>query len=50
VITEHKDVTYDMIPEAPQKAVGTSQTADAIIRKMKASSISHKQLAASVKQ
>jgi isocitrate dehydrogenase (NAD+) len=34
VIAEGKDVTYDLKPEAPEKAVGTSQVADAIIRKL----------------
>jgi isocitrate dehydrogenase (NAD+) len=34
VIAERKDVTYDMKPENPGSAVGTSQVADAIIRKM----------------
>jgi len=34
VIAEGKDVTYDLKPEAPEKAVGTSQVADAIIHKL----------------
>jgi isocitrate dehydrogenase (NAD+) len=34
VIAQGKDVTYDFKPEAPEKAVGTSQVADAIIRKL----------------
>lgn len=29
-----KDVTYDLKPEAPDKSVGTSQVADAGIRKL----------------
>jgi isocitrate dehydrogenase (NAD+) len=35
LIAEHKYVTYDMIPEAPEKAVGTSQLADALIKRLK---------------
>jgi isocitrate dehydrogenase (NAD+) len=31
VIAEGKDVTYDFKPGAPEKAVGTSQVADAVI-------------------
>ena len=34
VIAEGKDVTYDFKPGAPEKAVGTSQVADAIILKL----------------
>jgi len=34
VIAEGKDVTYDIKPGAPEKAVGTSQVADAIILKL----------------
>ena len=34
VIAEGKAVTYDMKPDNPGSAVGTSQVADAIIRKM----------------
>jgi isocitrate dehydrogenase (NAD+) len=34
VIARGKDVTYDLKPEAPEKAVGTSQVADAVIRKL----------------
>jgi isocitrate dehydrogenase (NAD+) len=34
VIAEGKDVTYDFKPGAPDKAVGTSQVADAVIRKL----------------
>jgi len=35
VIAEGKSLTYDLNPEATDKAVGTSQVADAIIEKMK---------------
>jgi len=35
VIAEGKNVTYDLKPEAPQTAVGTSQVADAVIEKFK---------------
>jgi isocitrate dehydrogenase (NAD+) len=34
VIAEGKDVTYDFKPGASDKAVGTSQVADAVIRKL----------------
>jgi isocitrate dehydrogenase (NAD+) len=34
VISEGKHVTYDLKPEDPAKAVGTSHVADAVIRKM----------------
>ena len=34
VIAEGKNVTYDLKPEAPDTAVGTSQVADAIIEKL----------------
>jgi len=34
VIAEGKNVTYDLKPETPDTAVGTSQVADAVIRKM----------------
>ncbi len=34
VIAEGIDVTYDFKPASPEKAVGTSQVADAVIRKM----------------
>jgi len=34
VIAEGKDVTYDFKPGAPEKAVGTSQVADAVILKL----------------
>jgi len=34
VIAEGKDVTYDFKPGNPGKAVGTSQVADAVIRKL----------------
>ena len=34
VIAENKDVTYDFKPTAPEKAVGTSQVADAVIKKL----------------
>ena len=34
VIAEGKYVTYDLKPEAPEKAAGTSQVADAIIARM----------------
>ncbi|MDP2920602.1 MAG: isocitrate/isopropylmalate dehydrogenase family protein [Dehalococcoidia bacterium] len=32
VIAEGKNITYDLKPEAPEKAVGTSQVADAVIK------------------
>ncbi len=35
VISEGKFVTYDLKPQAPDKAVGTSQVADAIIAKLR---------------
>jgi len=35
VIAEGKSVTYDLLPGAPEKAVGTSQVADAVIAKLK---------------
>jgi len=34
VIAEGKSVTYDLIPDAPERAVGTSQVADAVIAKL----------------
>jgi isocitrate dehydrogenase (NAD+) len=34
VIAEGKDVTYDFKPGAPDKAVGTAQVADAVIKKL----------------
>ena len=34
VIAEGKDVTYDFKPGNPDKAVGTSQVADAVIKKL----------------
>ena len=34
VIAEGTDVTYDFKPASPEKAVGTSQVADAVIQKM----------------
>ncbi len=34
IIAEHKFVTYDFIPEAPDKAVSTSRVADAVISRM----------------
>jgi len=34
VIAEGKDVTYDLKPDSPGKAVGTSQVADAVIAKL----------------
>jgi isocitrate dehydrogenase (NAD+) len=34
VIAEGKSVTYDLKPKAPETAVGTSQVADAIIKKL----------------
>ena len=34
-IAEGKSVTYDLKPEAPEKAVGTSQVADAVIEKLR---------------
>ncbi|MFC1938909.1 isocitrate/isopropylmalate dehydrogenase family protein [Chloroflexota bacterium] len=35
VIAEGEDVTYDLKPEAPDTAVGTSQVADAVIGKLR---------------
>jgi isocitrate dehydrogenase (NAD+) len=35
VIAEGKNVTYDLKPDAPDTAVGTSQVADAVIEKLK---------------
>jgi len=35
VVAEGKNVTYDLKPEAPDTAVGTSQVADAVIEKLK---------------
>jgi len=35
VIAEGKDVTYDLKPQAPESAVGTSQVADAVIEKLR---------------
>ncbi|HEY42068.1 MAG TPA: isocitrate/isopropylmalate dehydrogenase family protein [Dehalococcoidia bacterium] len=35
VITEGKNVTYDLKPDAPENAVGTSQVADAVIEKLR---------------
>ena len=35
VIAEGKNVTYDVKPEAPDRAVGTSQVADAVIDKLR---------------
>ena len=35
VIAEGKNVTYDLRPEAPEMAVGTSQVADAVIEKLR---------------
>jgi isocitrate dehydrogenase (NAD+) len=35
VIAEGIDVTYDFKPLSPEKAVGTSQVADAVIKKMR---------------
>ncbi|MBM4462207.1 MAG: isocitrate/isopropylmalate dehydrogenase family protein [Chloroflexi bacterium] len=35
VIAEGKNVTYDLKPEEPQTAVGTSQVADAVIEKLR---------------
>ena len=35
VIAEGKNVTYDLKPEAPDTAVGTSQVADAVIEKLR---------------
>jgi len=37
VIAEGKSVTYDLKPEAPQTAAGTSQVADAVIRRLRRS-------------
>lgn len=34
VIAESKNVTYDLKPEAPETAVGTSEVADAVIQKL----------------
>jgi len=34
VIAEGNNVTYDLKPEAPNTAVGTSQVADAVIEKL----------------
>jgi isocitrate dehydrogenase (NAD+) len=34
VIAEGKHVTYDLKPEAPEKAAGTSQVADAVIARL----------------
>jgi isocitrate dehydrogenase (NAD+) len=34
VIAEGKSITYDLKPEAPDSAVGTSQVADTVIRKL----------------
>lgn len=34
VIAEGKDVTYDLRPDAPESAVGTSQVADAVIERL----------------
>jgi isocitrate dehydrogenase (NAD+) len=34
VIAEGKYLTYDLKPGAPEKAVGTSQVADAVIEKL----------------
>jgi isocitrate dehydrogenase (NAD+) len=34
VIAEGKNVTYDLKPQAPGTAVGTSQVADAVIAKL----------------
>ncbi len=36
IIRENVDVTYDMMPATPHKAVGTSQVADAVIRRLSA--------------
>lgn len=36
VISEGKYVTYDLKPEAPDKAVGTAEVADALVKKLKA--------------
>jgi isocitrate dehydrogenase (NAD+) len=36
VIAEGKKVTYDLKPDAPDKAVGTSKAADAVIEKLRA--------------
>jgi isocitrate dehydrogenase (NAD+) len=35
VIAEGKNVTFDLKPEAPEMAVGTSQVADAVIEKLR---------------
>ncbi len=35
VIAEGRNVTYDLKPDAPESAVGTSQVADAVIEKLK---------------
>ena len=37
VIAEGKNVTYDLKPEAPDAAMGTSHVADAVIKKLKSS-------------
>jgi isocitrate/isopropylmalate dehydrogenase len=34
-IVEGKSVTYDLKPDAPDKAVGTAQVADAVIEKLR---------------
>ncbi len=34
VIAEGKSLTYDLKPQAPETAVGTSQVADAVIEKL----------------
>jgi isocitrate dehydrogenase (NAD+) len=34
VIAEGENVTYDLKPEEPQTAVGTSQVADAVIERL----------------
>jgi isocitrate dehydrogenase (NAD+) len=35
VIRENVNVTYDMLPSTPQRAVGTSRVADAVIGKIR---------------
>jgi isocitrate dehydrogenase (NAD+) len=35
VIAEGTNVTYDLKPDAPESAVGTSQVADAVIERLK---------------
>ena len=35
VIVEGRYVTYDLKPDAPESAVGTSQVADAVIEKLR---------------